>query len=958
MARLCLSLLGLFQANLDGRPVSGFETVKTRALLAYLADEPGRAHSRSTLAGLLWPERAEAAALNNLRHVLANLRHAIHDPEASPPFLLIDRETIALDSHSDCSVDTLDFRRLVDSASGRRQVAHSYLECLEQAVCLYRGDFLEAFLLGGSPDFEEWILIRREMYRSQFLDALYDLAEASLSQGEYNQVKTYTHRQISIEPWREEAHRQLIQALALGGRRCEALVQYAVCCSVLKKELGVEPSQETIQLFECIRDGTLPSKQFDWGIETGPPIEYPRTTDQILSVHKLHNLPIQLTSFIGREKEIAAVKCLFRDGSEHCGSRLVTLTGPGGTGKTRLALQTAGELLEQFPDGVWLVELAPLVDPTLVVQTIARALGMRGQTGPQAFSLLQDYLEPRHLLLIFDNCEHLVEACARLVDALLQACPKLSVLVSSREALGIAGETPFRVPPLAFPEVGELPPLETLAQTEAIRLFVERATAVLPGFTLTPMNAAAITQVCQRLDGIPLAIELAAARVTLMQVEEIVDWLGDRFHLLMGGSRAALPRYQTMRASIDWSYELLLPVERTLLQRLSVFAGGWTLEAARSVGCGEGIGASEVLELLGHLVDKSLIQTGSGAAGLNRFRMLETIRQYAHEKLVESGKVGQVRDCHQQHYLGLAETAEAKIRGPDHARIQDQLETELDNLRLGLAWSLECRGKPGCNPEPGLRLAAALLWFWQNHLHIMEGLQWLEQLLTCELEERRGMPACTGRVKNRAKALRVAGYLAIVLGESHKAVEMSEESRDLFRELGADGKHGYAFALFNLGMAAGGRGDLYPAKALLEESLALFKETEDRFGEAECLQLLGNVELGRREYERANGYYGESLARSRELGDQDGAAAIFLLLGIVAYNQFDIEKARLFTEESRLVYSAISHPFGLSMVLYHLGLFDWLDGKYEQADRYGEELLSISRHQGDMVSIAHGSVKF
>jgi DNA-binding SARP family transcriptional activator len=257
MARLCLSLLGLFQASLDDRPVSGFETVKTRALLAYLADEPGRAHSRSTLAGLLFPERAETAALNNLRHVLANLRHAIHDPEASLPFLLIDRETIALDSHSDCLVDTLDFRRLVDSASGRRQEAPSQLDCLEQAVCLYRGDFLESFLLEGSPDFEEWILIRREMYRSQFLDALYELAEASLSQGEYNQVKTYAHRQISIEPWREEAHRQLIQALALGGRRCEALVQYAVCCSVLKKELGVEPSQETVQLFECIRDGRL-----------------------------------------------------------------------------------------------------------------------------------------------------------------------------------------------------------------------------------------------------------------------------------------------------------------------------------------------------------------------------------------------------------------------------------------------------------------------------------------------------------------------------------------------------------------------------------------------------------------------------------------------------------------------------------------------------------------------------
>ena len=284
------------------------------------------------------------------------------------------------------------------------------------------------------------------------------------------------------------------------------------------------------------------------------------------------------------------------------------------------------------------MELAPLSDPALVPSIAARSLGLRELTGPQAISLLQEYLEHRQLLLILDNCEHVIEACARLADTLLQACPKLSILASSREALGIAGEVSFRVPPLALPEADQSPPIEVLAQYEAIRLFVDRAATASPGFTLTPANAPAILQVCQRLDGIPLAIELAAARVKLLQVAEIAQHLDDRFRLLTGGSRAALPRYQTLRASIDWSYELLSPAERTLLQRLSVFAGGWMLEGAEAVGCGDDLASCDVLELLGQLVDKSLVIAGTESGSETRYRMLETIRQYAHEKLVEAGQ--------------------------------------------------------------------------------------------------------------------------------------------------------------------------------------------------------------------------------------------------------------------------------------------------------------------------------
>ena len=669
-----------------------------------------------------------------------------------------------------------------------------------------------------------------------------------------------------------------------------------------------------------------------------------------------HNLPLQLTSFIGREKEIAEVKRLLNS------TRLLTLTGVGGTGKSRLALQTAVGLVEQFADGVWLVELAPLSDPALVPTTAARALSLRELTGPQVISLLQEYLEHRHLLLILDNCEHVIEACARLAEVLLRTCPKLSILTSSREALGIAGEVTFLVPPLTLPEENQPLPVENLMQYEAIHLFVERAavvqtTAVSPNFTLTPDNAPAIAQVCQRLDGIPLAIELAAARVKLLLVEEIAQRLDDRFHLLMSGSRAALPRYQTLRASIDWSYELLSVPERTLLQRLSVFAGGWVLEAAEAVGCGEGIQACDVLDLLGHLVDKSLVQTVSSTAGLSRFRILETIRQYAHEKLVETGQAEAVRHRHLQYYLELAEEVEGKFRGPEAIITMDRLELELDNIRLALAWSLEGRSNPCWNPEPGLRLAAALWWFWSLHFHEEEGFQWLERLLTCDAELLGDQPASPARTKIRAKALCVAGDEIRIVGDLHRADVMLEESRVLFQGLGVEGKQGYALALWVLGCIEMDQGDKSLATALEEESLAFFKETGDRFGEMECINVLGFIALGQRAYEQASKYFEATLLIHKEVGDQTGEAATLLHLGNLACFQFDFEKARSFIDESRLISSQIGDRYFLNQEIGILGLIDWLEGGYEQAARNFGELLDLGRLYRE-ITYTHDGLSF
>jgi len=384
-----------------------------------------------------------------------------------------------------------------------------------------------------------------------------------------------------------------------------------------------------------------------------------------------NNLPRQLTSFIGREREMAEVKRLLTT------TRLLTLTGSGGCGKTRLALQVAADLVEEFANGVWLVELAALTDPALVPQAVASALGVREEPGRPLLATLSDYLKAKRLLLLLDNCEHLVAACAYLAEALLRACPHLRILATSREALNIAGETVWRVPSLSLPDLLHLPSVEHLTQYEAVRLFIERALISRPDFVLTSQGAPSVAQVCHRLDGIPLAIELAAARVKVLSVEQIAARLDNRFRLLTSGSRTALPRQKTLRAAIDWSYDLLSETERMVLRRLSVFAGGWTLEAAEAICVGEGIEWHEVLDPLMQLVDKSLVMMEE-QGGTVRYRLLETVRQYGRDKLPASGEADVVRGRHRDWYLALAERAEPELLGSNQAVWLERLETEHD----------------------------------------------------------------------------------------------------------------------------------------------------------------------------------------------------------------------------------------------------------------------------------------
>jgi len=599
------------------------------------------------------------------------------------------------------------------------------------------------------------------------------------------------------------------------------------------------------------------------------------TADVPASSAPRHNLPIQLTSFVGREHDLAEVKRLLST------TRLLTLTGSGGCGKSRLSLQAAAEMLAVFSDGTWLIELASLANPALVPQTVAVTLGMREEAGRSFLATLADGLRPKKALLVLDNCEHLVEACAQLVQALLQTCPNLHIVATSREELGVPGEVLFRVPSLSTPDPHLSLSVEVVRQYDAVRLFVERATTAWPGFMLTGDNALAVALVCYRLDGIPLAIELAAARLKVLKVEQIAGRLDDRFHLLTGGSRTALPHHQTLQAMIDWSYDLLSGPERALLRRLSVFAGGWTLEAAEAVCGGDEVEAAEVLDLLVQLVNKSLVVAERERGREARYRLLETIRQYAREKLAESGEEEKLRERHRDWFSALAERAEPELRGGrDPISWLNRLEAEHDNLRTALEWSLKAE-----QTEAGARLAVALWPFWQTRGYYQEGRDWLEAGL-----------ARRGRLPKAllAQMLRTASWmLQEPLHDLDSAKAYAEESVILYRELGD--KANLAWAIRVLGYTIQQRGNFDRATELFGESLALSREIGDKWGLAQSLVDSGWAAVFRSDYTAAISLLEESLTLERELEDVYGIAHSAYILGFARlfHGEAD-EAARLF----------------------------------------------------------------
>jgi predicted ATPase/DNA-binding CsgD family transcriptional regulator len=594
--------------------------------------------------------------------------------------------------------------------------------------------------------------------------------------------------------------------------------------------------------------------------------------------HSPNNLPLELSSFVGREGELAEVKRLLES------TRLLTLTGPGGCGKTRLALASASELVEGFKDGVWMVELASLADPSLVPQAVASTLGAREQPGRSLTETLSGYLGFKNVLVVLDNCEHLIEACATLAEALLRSCSGLRVLATSREALGITGEVAWSVPSLSLPDLRRLPHIDGLPRYESVRLFLERTEAIKPTFALTEQNAPAVAQICYRLDGIPLAIELAAARAKVLSVEEISERLDDCFGLLTVGSRTTMPRHRTLHATIDWSHEMLSEEEQTLFRRLSVFAGGFALNAAESV-CAEGeLLRDEVLDLLSHLIDKSLVVVQE-KVGETHYRLLETVQQYGRKKLDASADAEEVRKRHARFYLALAEEAEPWLKGHQQVEWMERLEAENQNLRAATHWLVE-KGEI----ETVVRLAWALRLFWYQRGHQGEGYRYAGVVL----EKGDALPTVA-----RARAFLVAAVMSLGFESLGRTQQLWEESFALFGQTGD--RSGLALAMGGVGIMAMLQGDTKRASTFMEDSVRLFRELGDEWGVSSVLMYLGMVPFNRGDYEEATRYFEEALAISREIGNRQSGYVSLHNLAQTAEARGDHDGAvRLYLEGMRL----------------------------------------------------------
>jgi predicted ATPase/DNA-binding SARP family transcriptional activator/Tfp pilus assembly protein PilF len=848
---LHIALAGRVAVEADGAPIDAGGLGRLgRIALAYLVAERHRPVTRDELAEVLWGEDLPRSWETSLRGVALRLRAVLGAAGLVPTEALSSalgcwQLQLPPDSVIDVETVPVDLARAEEAlAGGRPAEARDLAE--RAAKVAGRGFLPEA---AGA-----WVERRQAELRELHLRAVETASEAAAAGGDWGGARRLAEEAVAAAPIRESAHLRLMQAHAGAGNRGEALRAYERCRRVLAEELGVSPSPSTEAAYVALL-----------GEEPEPPARAPEVPAAVL--------PIPLTRLVGRDDELAAIEKAL------AGSRLLTLTGTGGVGKTRLSLAAAAEMAGDYADGAFFVELAPLADPHFLPQQVLAALGLREETGQSPEATLIAHLRGRRVLLVLDNCEHLVAAAATLAEGVLRACPRVSVLATSREPLGVPGEATWRVP--------------SLSPAGAMALFTERALAVRPDITVTEAAAPALAQLCQRLDNIPFAIELAAARTAALSVEEIAERLDDRFRLLSGGARTAVPRQQTLRAMVDWTYDALSGVERRVFDRLAVFGSSFDLEAAEEV-----VGEGDIVDVLTGLVNKSLVVVERpGAGGRTRYRLLETMRFYARERLAESGDAGEVRSRHLARAVGIATEAQAGLNGPDQAAVLDRLEAEHDDLRVALAW-----GTSGGDPEPALRVATALGRFWEVRGHLSEGRSWLEAALAAG-----GGGELPGL---RAVALNWAAVLA---------------------------QH---------------QGDYNAARGLYEHSLALRRRLDDRLGTSAALVGLGNLAALQGRLDVARDHFGEALAIGRDLDQPPVVAASLTNLGWVAHARGDLAGARAMYEEALDVRRRQGDAHGTAMVLANLGDLALQQGDLDVAHALHTEVLDLRRRLGDRSGLA------
>ena len=894
-ARLALHFLGPPQVYLDQEPVT-LERRKGLALLGYLALEQG-GHSRESLSALLWPDTDPSSAFKNLRQVLWEIQKKFGDG-----WLSTDRAKVGLSgSQAQFWLDVREFKSLFAAGCAQPDPS-SRISLLTEAAKLYRNHFLTGFSLKDAHPFNDWAFAEAEDLRHKFSIVLGKLSEDHTAAGRATQAIPYARRLVSLDPLNEAAHRRLMEVYLLAGQQHAALKQYEDCERILRKELNLDPQPETRELYRKIRKGEAKPVRPEKQIEASPPS---------------HNLPHQLSTFIGRGREQGEILRLIER------QRLVTLVGAGGIGKTSLSLQVARKLLDNYPDGVWLIALDSLSDPALITQTVASVFNIREDMDRRLLDKLTESLRPKTILLLLDNCEHLLDACAELITALLTSCPALNVLATSREALGIPGEAIYTMPSLPLPEEDE-DSLETMSEFESVRLFAERAALSLTSFALTRENIRSVVEICRKVDGIPLAIELAAARVNILQVEEILAQLHDSFAVLASDIRTILPRHQTLRGSIEWSWGLLSEAEQMFLCQLSVFAGGWTLESAQAVF------EEDVLALSSTLVKKSLIVVDQQTGHETRYRFHEMVREFAHEKLVTSGDEEKIRNLHLEYFVKLAQQAEQDLKSDVLVNWLERLNEERNNLRAALSWAHKT------DIEAGLSLSGHLRRYWES-ANVLEGIQWLENFID--------HPAAADFPAARARALHAYGWLMTWFQQFAQARVATEESLALFRAEGD--RRGEADTLVSLANIWQFLDDPDFASEFLHQSLDIALSLNDPWREANVYYFLG---WHRRDFQRTLMHWEKAVSLYRQAGDQIALANLLSLLGQFRILDGDIEVGEKLLDEAMVLWEANRRANIWENVKIAKSLLALLKGDHEKAYELLEQALQSTRERGNRMS--------
>ncbi len=921
--RVRIRLLGGFGVDRDGTPVPPREwrLRKARTLVKLLALAPAQRLHRDAVLEILWPDRDLASAVNNLHQAAHIARRVLAGDGPYAGWLELRDDVVMLCAGGPVDVDVGEFERLAVRAR-----AGGALPALRAAIAAYAGDLLP------EDRFEDWAVRRREELRESVCDLLVDAAEQSAEEADWQ-------RALALDPLHERAVRGLMRGLAAAGRRSEALTRYERLRDDLRAAYGTDPDPETRRLYRDLLTGNR-------GPEPPPP-DVPRS-----------NLAPALTSFVGREREIADLHRLLAPGG------LLTLTGVGGAGKTRLAEEAARRLLPDIPGGVWIAELARVHDPRLVPDAVTEALDLEPSAGSDPLRTLTGRLSSRTLLLVLDNCEHLITACAELAGALRRSCPGVTLLATSREPLHVPGEVTFRVPSLELPESADARDPDHLAGLASVRLFLDRARDVRPGFALDAGNAASVVEICRRLDGIPLALELAAARMSHLEAVEIAERLSEALSLL--GRRGALTRHATLRAALEWSHALLSDDEQILLRRLAVFAGTFPLTSAEQVCADEHLPRAEILDCLGRLADKSLIQI-ERTGDRSRYRLLETIRQLARERLVAAGEAEAFESAHCRHFLDVA-----RHHDPDRTtglvlERPQLLDIDHDNLRAALGWAI------GHDPARALLLAVSLWRYWLARGHFVEGAGWLERILA--------VPAAPSPERSRAlfglavlEARRGVGGRLLILGDA--AVAAAEDCGaptevayarlmrgTLLVGLGRFDEAERAATTILTAPGTAGSAPVEAAASWLAAQTALSLEDVDTARErfADCIRRLERIEPDTAPFLPAMTMcvplvpvagtrvpmFEESWLLGRRVGAAQGQGYALSGLGYAHRLAGDLDAARDTTRQAVAEFARIGDDAGRAHALNHLGCVERDAGRFDAADRHLYEGLHLRGQLGD-----------